>query len=77
MFRLLRYFSTTSLMTFCIIAVVLGMFYRQIVLNNLIALGEQKNVALTQAFANSLWPQFVPLVTSAAGTQWGGLASPS
>jgi signal transduction histidine kinase len=67
MFKLLRYFSLTSLLTFVIISVLLGVFYRRITLGNLMALGESKNVALTQAFANSLWPQFEPFVTSAVG----------
>ncbi|HEY7493926.1 MAG TPA: hybrid sensor histidine kinase/response regulator, partial [Candidatus Tectomicrobia bacterium] len=67
MFKLLRYFSLTSLLTFIIISVLLGVFYRRLTLGNLIALGESKNVALTQAFANSLWPQFEPFVTSAVG----------
>jgi signal transduction histidine kinase len=67
MFKLLRYFSLTSLLTFVVISVLLGIFYRRIVLGDLVALGESKNVALTQAFANSLWPQFAPFVASATG----------
>jgi hypothetical protein len=41
--------------------------YRRIAVSDLVALGESKNVALTQAFANSLWPQFAPFVASATG----------
>ena len=44
----------------------LGFFYRRIILQDLVELGENKNVVLTQAFSNSLWPQFVPFVASVA-----------
>ncbi len=67
MFKLLRYFSITSLVAFIIVAVVLGQFYRQTAINALVTTEESKNVALTQAFANSLWPQFAPFVNSVAG----------
>ncbi len=66
MFKLLRHFSITSLIAFIIVAALLGVFYRQLVLSNLIEIAESKNVALTQAFSNSLWPQFVPFVASAS-----------
>ena len=66
MFKLLRYFSISSLITFVIVASLLGVFYRQFVLNNLTEIAESKNVALTQAFSNSLWPQLAPFVASAS-----------
>jgi signal transduction histidine kinase len=52
------------LAAFIIVTVILGVFYRQYHINNLLALVERNNVALTQAFINSLWPQFAPLVHS-------------
>lgn len=67
MFKLLRYFSVTSLIAFVVVAALLGVFYRQLVLSHLIEMAENKNIALTQAFSNSLWPQFSPFVTSASG----------
>jgi signal transduction histidine kinase len=67
MFRLIRYFSTTSLVAFAIVTVLLAVLYRQTAINGLVALGENKNMALTHAFANSLWPEFAPLVASASG----------
>jgi signal transduction histidine kinase len=56
-FKLLRYFSLTSLSVFLAAIVALGYFYRQQSLNDLISLGERQNVALTRAFSNSLWSQ--------------------
>ena len=67
MFRLLRYFSITSLIAFLIVTGLLGSFYRKTALRDLIEFEENKNVALTQAFSNSLWPQFAPFVTSVSG----------
>ena len=58
-----RYFSITSLISMVVVAVLLGAFYRRIALNDLIELGERHNIALTQAFSNSLWPQFSLFLT--------------
>ena len=44
-----------------------GAFYWKISVENLIATGEDNNVALTQAFANSLWPAYAPFITSVSG----------
>ena len=65
MFRLVRYFSITSLAAFVIVTVVLALFYRQTAINDLLVIRESNNVALTQSFANSLWPQFSRFVTTA------------
>lgn len=66
MFRLLRYFSIASLITLVLAAVGLGALYRQIATRDLLELGESNNVALTQTFANSLWPQFRGFAATAA-----------
>jgi len=66
-FRLVRYFSMASLVAIAIVTALLGMFYRRIALNNLMELAESRNVALTLAFGNSLWPEFAPFVASASG----------
>jgi hypothetical protein len=65
MFRLVRFFSITSLVAFIIVTVVLVTVSRQAAIEDLTALGESKNVALTQSFANSLWPEFAPLAEAA------------
>ena len=61
-FELLRHFSTASfasiLIAMVIVAAILSVFYRNIALRDMTAMAERQNVALTRAFANSLWPQF-------------------
>ncbi|MEN3297458.1 MAG: hypothetical protein V7642_6711 [Burkholderiales bacterium] len=73
MFRLLRYFSIASLITVALAAVGLGAIYRQLATRDLLELGERNNVALTQTFANSLWPQFRGFAASAAKIDAGSL----
>jgi signal transduction histidine kinase len=63
-FKLLQYFSITSLSAFAIATVILGVFYRQQAVNNLIRLGEEQNVVIAQIFANSVWSEFGPFLTS-------------
>jgi len=71
MFKLLRYFSLTSLVSIVVAAALLGAFYRHVSINNLIESGQRNNVALTKVLANSLRPQYMPIIenknTGAAG----------
>ena len=62
MLKLRRYFFLSSLVAFVVITILLGIFVRQMVRDNLLEVAESKNVVLTQAFSNSLWPAFAPLV---------------
>jgi PAS domain S-box-containing protein len=62
MFKLLRYFSITSLISILVASLVLAMFYRQLAIGNLLEMGERHNVDMTRAFANALWPLFEPAV---------------
>ncbi len=66
MFRLLRYFSVTSSVSILVVAVVLGVFYREIAVRSLIAMGESNNTALTQVLANSLRPLLTPYFATAS-----------
>lgn len=66
-FKLLRYFSITSFVAMIIVTPVLAMLYRYIAIEDLVTLGERNNIALTQMFSNSLWPDFGAFLTSASG----------
>jgi diguanylate cyclase (GGDEF)-like protein len=65
MFRLLRYFSFTSLVSIVAVAAALGLFYRETAVRSLVALGEANNKALTVVLANSLWPRLAPYLAVA------------
>lgn len=67
MFRLLRYFSLTSLAAFLIVTVVLAQLYRRNAEDDLFALGESRNTTLARALSNSLWPEFGPFVHAVSG----------
>ena len=67
MFRLLRYFSITSLISILAAAFLLGVLYREIAVRDLQQLGERNNIALTGALANALQVDFEPVVRAGAG----------
>lgn len=56
MFKLLRYFSITSLVSVGIVAALLAWVYRYVALGDLKEMGERHNVALARAFSNQVWP---------------------
>jgi len=66
MFKLVRYFSIMSLIAFIVVAMLLSVLYRQFLLADLRAIAQNKNVALTQVFANSVWPEFSSFIHSAS-----------
>ncbi|MBF0628378.1 MAG: PAS domain S-box protein [Magnetococcales bacterium] len=55
-FHLVRFFSITSLVAMIVVASALGWFFYKLQIESLLHLGEKQNVALTRAFANTLWP---------------------
>jgi signal transduction histidine kinase len=69
-FELLRHFSTASfvsiLFAMVIVVAILSVFYRNMALRDLTAMAERQNVALTRAFANSLWPHFKSFLAAVA-----------
>lgn len=66
MFKLVRYFSLSSLIAFIIVTILLGGLYRHIAVDQLIVLREENNVALTQVFANTTWIDFRQFVSTAS-----------
>jgi len=67
MFKLLRYFSIASVVSIATAVVLLGFFYREIAYRQLVDSGENSNIALARAIANTLRPAYTPLTESAAG----------
>ena len=67
-FRLVRYFTATSLIAFAIVAVVLGAVYRHLSIDGLVRTQEDANVNITRIFANELWAKdFGPFVRAMTG----------
>ena len=66
MFKLLRYFSVASLIAFLIVIFVLGIFYRQTTIDVLIELEGEKNIALAQALANSIYTDLLAITEESA-----------
>jgi hypothetical protein len=67
-FRLVRYFTATSLIAFLVVAAVLGYVFRQFSIDGLRDAQEEANVNLTRVFANDLWREdFGPFVRAMQG----------
>ncbi|MEW5755392.1 MAG: GGDEF domain-containing protein [Pseudomonadota bacterium] len=66
MFRLLRYFSITSLFGIFAVVVVLSMFYRYLAFDALMEHETRANADLTRVFANSIWPKYENFIKHAA-----------
>lgn len=67
MFQLRRYFSITSLVGVVLVVASLSVFYRYLVFHALLEHETRSNVALTQVFANTLWPRYASFITRARG----------
>ena len=67
-FRLVRYFTATSLMAFIVVAAVLGLVFRQLATESLLRMQEDANVNMTKILANELWASdFGPFVRAMSG----------
>lgn len=67
-FRLVRYFTLTSLVAFVIVAAVLGVVFRAISVSSLLRSQEEANVNVTRIFSNQLWAaDFGPFVRAMSG----------
>lgn len=56
-FKILRYFSITSLISILVAALMLTWLYRSVALNGIIAFGEGSNLMLSQSFLNAVQPE--------------------
>ena len=65
-FRLIRYFSITSLVGVLIVLAVLLFFYRYFAFRALENHETRGNIAITQVFASTLWPKYASFVKSAS-----------
>jgi diguanylate cyclase (GGDEF)-like protein len=65
-FRLIRYFSITSLFGVLVVLAVLLFFYRQFAFDALKQHETRDNVTITQIFASTLWPNHASYVKSAS-----------
>jgi diguanylate cyclase (GGDEF)-like protein len=65
-FRLIRYFSITSLVGVLIVLAVLLFFYRYFAFRALENHETRGNIAITQVFASTLWPKYASYVNSAS-----------
>lgn len=66
MFRLFRFFAIVSLFVLALGALALSILYRQSAVQDLMRVEQDKNVALTRSFANTLWPEFSALLGDSA-----------
>ena len=65
MFKLVRFFVLTSLLSALIIIAVI-VYFRQSEIRQLIDYAENQNVKLAQSFSNTIWPYFSDYVESAS-----------
>ncbi len=66
-FKLLRYFSITSLAFFLIAMFVLNYAYRKNAISALVTMGEKENTALAKSLANSLASTLYPYLKKSSG----------
>jgi signal transduction histidine kinase len=67
-FRLVRYFTLTSLVAFAVVAAALGVVYRHLSLEGLLRAQEEANVNITKIVANELWAsELGPFLRAMAG----------
>jgi diguanylate cyclase (GGDEF)-like protein len=75
MHKLFHYSWAVGLAMVVVVIVALSLLYRQLVFESLVAEETRSNVALTKAFANSLWPRHSTFIQQAHTVPAGELAS--
>ncbi len=67
-FKLLRYFTTASLVAFLGVAILLGCVFRKLAIDGLLSGYENEHVNHAKIIANQMWDRdFVPLLAASAG----------
>jgi hypothetical protein len=66
--KLFRYSSFVGLIAVIAVTVALSWFYRRLAFDALVETETRSNVALTKAFADSIWPSYAGFVGQAANT---------
>lgn len=72
-FRLVRYFTLTSLVFFVLVTGTLGYIYRKVSIENLVLLEQASNENISVTFVNSLWSRFLPYLYSVTEKSLGDL----
>ncbi len=65
MLKVFRYSSFVGLVAVIVVTVALSWFYRRLAFDALVETETRSNVALTKAFANSIWPSYAAFVGQA------------
>jgi signal transduction histidine kinase len=66
MFKLLRYYSVTSLVAILATAILLGWFYRQVATQGMVQQAERNNLTLARTVLNSVRPELIDYLCSVA-----------
>lgn len=67
-FKLLRYFSTASLLAFVVVSLLLGYIFRQLAIDSMLQGYEREHVNYAQVISNLMWEErFEPLMSKMAG----------
>src|SRR5262245_62009594 len=65
MFRLVRYFSITSLLVFLMVMAFIAYRSSYISIKDMVTIRERSNVELAQVYANIVWTQYSDFIESA------------
>jgi signal transduction histidine kinase len=76
MFKLLRYYSVTSLVAILATALLLTWFYRQVAIQGIVQLAERSNLTLARAVMASMNPSLLEFLEATADLHPGNPAAP-
>ncbi|MDO9220707.1 MAG: histidine kinase [Thiobacillus sp.] len=76
MFKLLRYYSVSSLIAVLATAVLLTWFYRQVAIQGIVQLAERSNLSLARTAMNPIKPALLEFLEAAANFHAGSATAP-